>query len=53
MASHTKMTKARRNNRAKKAGRRRKNRQAQHSTLSAVELFASLGVSGKPAPKTK
>lgn len=51
MASNTKATTVKRKNKHEAAGRRRKNRQARHSTLSAVELFAALGEPGKPAPK--
>ncbi len=51
MASNTAATTVKRKNKHEAAGRRRKNRQARRSTLSAAELFASLGEPGKPAPK--
>ena len=51
MASLTRMTTARRRVRERKAGRKRKNLMARHSTLTAAELFAALGEPGKPAPK--
>ena len=34
-------------------GRKRKNKLARRSTVSATELFAALGEPGKPAPKAK
>ena len=51
MASLTKKTENKRTQRQKKAGRRRKNRQAVRSTPSDAELFAGCGEPGKPAPK--
>ena len=51
MASNTKATSVKRKNKTKAAGRKRKNSQGRHSTLSATDLFAALGPSGKPAPK--
>ncbi len=51
MASNTAATSVKRKNKHEKAGRRRKNKLARKSTKSAVELFASLGEPGKPAPK--
>lgn len=51
MASNTKETWRRRENRRAKAGRKRKNQQARHSTLSAAELFAALGKPGQPVSK--
>ena len=53
MASNTKATTVKRKNKHEKAGRRRKNRLAKHSTKSASSLFAALGEPGKPAPKAK
>lgn len=53
MASNTAATRVKRKNRHQSMGRRRKNAQAKKSTLSATELFASLGEPGKPAPKSK
>jgi hypothetical protein len=50
MASNTSASNVKRKNKHEKAGRRRKNRLAKKSTKSAVELFASLGEPGKPAP---
>jgi hypothetical protein len=35
----------------KNIGRKRKNRDARHSTPSSTELFAGFGEPGKPAPK--
>ncbi|MBA3539189.1 MAG: hypothetical protein H0T79_06145 [Deltaproteobacteria bacterium] len=51
MASNTKATNVKRKNKHEKAGRRRKNKLARKSTLSATELFAALGTPGSPAPK--
>ncbi|MEZ4362591.1 MAG: hypothetical protein R3B48_20540 [Kofleriaceae bacterium] len=51
MASNTKATSVKRKNKHEAAGRRRKNRMARRSTLSAAELFSALGEPGKPAPK--
>jgi hypothetical protein len=51
MASNTSATRVKRKNKHEKAGRRRKNRLARKSTLSATELFAPLGAPGQPAPK--
>jgi hypothetical protein len=51
MASNTRETWKRRLRRKAKAGRKRKNQQSRHSTLSSVELFASMGEPGKPAPR--
>lgn len=51
MASNTKASSIKRKNKHQKAGRRRKNASARHSTASATELFAVLGEPGKPAPK--
>ena len=45
MASWHKRTRAHKN-----MGRKRKNKEARHSTPSATELFAALGEPGKPAP---
>lgn len=50
MASLTKKTTAKRKRRQQRAGRKRKNRQARKSTLSATELFAGFGEPGQPAP---
>jgi len=51
MASNTKATSTKRQNKHEKAGRRRKNKLARKSTASATELFAGLGQPGKPAPR--
>ncbi|MEJ7600529.1 MAG: hypothetical protein WKG01_21655 [Kofleriaceae bacterium] len=51
MASNTKATTVKRKNKHEKAGRRRKNRLAKHSTPSTVDLFAKLGEPGQPAPR--
>ena len=53
MASNTSASSVKRKNKHEKAGRRRKNRLAKKSTKSTVELFASLGEPGKPAPARK
>jgi hypothetical protein len=53
MASNTARSEKRRARTHQKAGKRRKAAQSQRSTLTAVELFASLGEPGKPAPKAK
>lgn len=51
MASNTAATRVKRKNKHEKAGRRRKNKLAKKSTASNVDLFASLGEPGQPAPK--
>ena len=51
MASNTMASWHKRTRKHKNAGRKRKNAEARHSTLSAVELFAGMGEPGKPAPK--
>ncbi len=51
MASNTAATSVKRKNKHQKAGRRRKNKLAKKSTLSAVELFAPWGEPGKPSPR--
>jgi hypothetical protein len=48
VASLSKKTKAKRNRRLYRAGRRRKNVEARASTLSSEELFAACGEPGKP-----
>jgi hypothetical protein len=53
MASNTMATWHKRTAKKKGAGRKRKNAQSRHSTASYTELFASLGESGKTAPKAK
>jgi hypothetical protein len=53
MASNTMASWKKRKRAHKNAGRKRKNREARHSTLSATALFAGLGEPGKPAPKKK
>jgi hypothetical protein len=53
MASATAATRVKRKNKHEKQGRRRKNRLARRSTVTAVELFAALGEPGKPAPKSR
>jgi hypothetical protein len=51
MASNTMASWHKRTRAHKNMGRKRKNKEARHSTPSAVELFAALGEPGKPAPK--
>jgi hypothetical protein len=50
MASHTKIHQAKRANRAKKMGRKRKRKLAKKSTLSYEELFEGMA---PPADSTK
>ena len=50
MASNTMATWNKRTRTHKNTGRKRKNKEARHSTPSAAELFAALGEPGKPAP---
>ena len=50
MASNTMATWHKRTRTHKNLGRKRKNKEARHSTPSATELFAALGEPGKPAP---
>jgi hypothetical protein len=52
MASNTMATWNRRTRKHKNSGRKRKNKDARHSTPSATELFAGFGEPGKPAPKS-
>lgn len=52
MASNTSASENKRKRNHKNMGRKRKNKLARRSTVSAVELFAVLGEPGKPAPKT-
>ena len=52
MASNTMATWHKRTRNHKNMGRKRKNQEARHSTLSAAELFAALGEPGQPAPKS-
>ncbi len=51
MASNTMATWNKRKRTHKNIGRKRKNKEARHSTPSAAELFAAFGEPGKPAPK--
>lgn len=51
MASNTAVTSRRRVRKHKNSGRDRKRQESRRSTLSAAELFATLGEPGKPAPK--
>jgi hypothetical protein len=51
MASFTQVTKRKRARRRGNAGKARKRKQSERSTLSAAELFAHLGAPGEPAPK--
>lgn len=51
MASNTMATWHKRTRTHKNLGRKRKNKEARHSTPSATELFAGFGEPGKPAPK--
>ena len=50
MASNTMATWNKRTRKQKNNGRKRKNKEARHSTPSATELFAAMGEPGKPAP---
>ncbi len=52
MASNTMATWHKRTRKHKNGGRKRKNKEARHSTPSATELFAALGEPGQPAPKS-
>lgn len=51
MASNTKASENKRKRSHKNMGRKRKNRSARRSTLTAAELFAGLGAPGQPTPK--
>jgi hypothetical protein len=51
MASNTAKTWNRRDARRNKAGRKRKNREARHSTPTNEQLFASCGEPGQPVKK--
>lgn len=50
MASNTQATWKKRAWHLAKAGRKRKNQEARHSTPSYTELFSACGEPGKPAP---
>lgn len=50
MASNTAASENKRKRNHKNMGRKRKNRFARKSTLSAVDLFAALGEPGQPMP---
>jgi hypothetical protein len=50
MASNTMATWHKRTRAHSNMGRKRKNRDARHSTPSAAELFAGFGEPGQPAP---
>ncbi len=50
MASNTASSENRRARKHKNMGRKRKNAQSKHSTLSMAELFAGFGEPGQPAP---
>ncbi len=50
MASNTMATWHKRTRSHKNMGRKRKNKEARHSTPSASELFAGFGEPGQPAP---
>jgi hypothetical protein len=52
MASNTRETWKRRLARRAKAGRKRKNQEARHSTPSSDQLFAGMGEPGQAAPKS-
>jgi len=52
MASNSRQTWKKRMRRHGNAGRKRKNKESNRSTLSEAELFAGLGEPGKPAPKS-
>jgi len=51
MASNTMATWHKRTQKKKSSGRKRKNQQARHSTVSFDELFAGMGEPGKPLKK--
>ncbi len=51
MASNSRQTWKKRSRRHSNAGRKRKNKESRHSTLSAAELFEGFGEPGKPRPK--
>lgn len=53
MASNTMATWHKRTRSHKNMGRKRKNKEARHSTASAAELFAGFGEPGQPAPAKK
>jgi hypothetical protein len=53
MASNTRETWKRRLRRKHRAGRKRKNHEARHSTPSAADLFAGMGKPGESVAKTK
>jgi hypothetical protein len=53
MASNTRETWKRRLRRKHRAGRKRKNQDARHSTPSDTKLFAGMGKPGEPVSKTK
>jgi hypothetical protein len=50
MASNTMATWHKRTRSHKNMGRKRKNKEARHSTLSESELFAGFGEPGQPVP---
>jgi hypothetical protein len=50
MASNTMATWNKRKRAHKNYGRKRKNKEARHSTPSAADLFAGFGEPGQPAP---
>jgi hypothetical protein len=52
MASNTMATWHKRTRNHTNMGRKRKNKESRHSTLSAADLFAGFGEPGKPATKT-
>jgi hypothetical protein len=52
MASNTMSTWNKRKWHHAKAGRKRKNQESRHSTLSEAELFAACGEPGKPIKPT-
>ena len=52
MASLTQVTRGRRRNTLKRAGKKRKRRMSQKSTQSYEELFAGMGEPGSPASKS-
>jgi hypothetical protein len=53
MASNTTASTNKRARAHHNMGRKRKNQDARHSTLTATELFAACGEPGKPAPAAK
>ncbi len=53
MASNTTATWNKRDRNHQNGGRKRKNKESRHSTVTTAELFAGCGEPGKPAPAAK